>query len=75
MPPESRGQGIGSKLVQHAQQFAAEMGHDEIYLWFPERKTAALRVLYERLGWQLIEQTQYLGELALVGSFKCERSV
>ena len=79
--PNSRRQGLGSKLIKHALHYVAnekmepgETGEhrekeDFAYLWFPESKRDQLQLFYEGLGWRFEERAQYLGEYALIGSF------
>jgi len=49
--------GIGSKLVKAVELEAARLGLETIYLF-----TASKTALYELLGWQLLERTEYRGE-------------
>ncbi|WP_447553636.1 GNAT family N-acetyltransferase [Vreelandella sp. EE22] len=55
--PEWRGQGIASRLVQRVEQEARESGVERFYLYTPDQQA-----LYQRLGWQEIEQITYAGE-------------
>lgn len=54
VPPEFRGQGIGSRLVRTAVQEAAALGLPHLYLFTPDKMN-----FYKRLGWQNIETTHY----------------
>jgi GNAT superfamily N-acetyltransferase len=52
--PEGRGQGKGTALVRHAQEFARLHGVGPLYLWTPGSTR-----LYEGCGWTEIERTIY----------------
>ena len=56
-----RGQGIGSALVRHAAQKAAEFGVEKLYLFTPDREQ-----FYARLGWTVIERTPFGGKMQVV---------
>jgi GNAT superfamily N-acetyltransferase len=51
VPPEARGQGTGTALVRHAQDFARLNRIGPLYLWTPGSTR-----LYERCGWTEIER-------------------
>jgi len=55
--PSRRGQGIATALVSHAMNQARHMHIRRLWLYTP-----ASRKLYERLGWQRIMESDYLGE-------------
>ena len=52
--PEYRQQGIGSALVLHAMEVAAQIGIKRLWLY-----TATARHLYARLGWADVEEAFY----------------
>ena len=51
-----RCQGVGSELVKHVMQQAAEQGIERLYLYTPDQE-----VFYTKLGWQKLEQVEYHG--------------
>jgi N-acetylglutamate synthase-like GNAT family acetyltransferase len=56
-----RRQGIGSALVRHAAQKAAELGVETLYLFTPDRQE-----FYARLGWTVVERTPFGGKIQVV---------
>jgi GNAT superfamily N-acetyltransferase len=62
--PEKRRLGVGTVLVRHAVQAAAEMGIHRLYLY-----TESARDLYQRLGWQVIVEDFYEGQAVTIMSF------
>lgn len=52
-----RGQGMGNQLVRTAIKFCQRKGYHRVYLWTFEGLHAA-RYLYEKMGFQLVEQHQ-----------------
>jgi N-acetylglutamate synthase-like GNAT family acetyltransferase len=58
---EHRGQGIGSKLVQALMAEAKLLELEMFYLFTPDQAA-----FYARLGWQVIEETEYRGEQVTV---------
>lgn len=54
---EYRSQGIGSRLVQALMDEAAALGIERFYLFTPDRVS-----FYARLGWKILEETEYRGE-------------
>jgi len=52
-----RGKGIGNQLIDKAIRFCRKKGYPKIYLWTFEGLVAA-RHLYEKAGFQLIEEHQ-----------------
>lgn len=61
--PEHRQQGLGSQIVQAAQQMAAEIGIQKLYLFTPDREA-----FYARLGWHSLERTTFRGENIVIMS-------
>lgn len=56
-----RGQQIGSQLVERVAQEARDLGIGRLYLFTPDRQS-----FYARLGWQILEQVEYRGEIETV---------
>lgn len=55
LKPESRGRGLGKKLIQKCLDFAAEAGYKQVYLeTMPELRQALKR--YETFGFRYLEQ-------------------
>jgi GNAT superfamily N-acetyltransferase len=54
--PAARGRGVGSALVRHAVAQAGAMGVTRLYLY-----TRSAQGLYEKLGWQAVEEDDYQG--------------
>ena len=52
---ESRGKGIGNKLIKAAMDFCRKNNYKRVYLWTFEGLHPA-RHLYEKMGFELIEQ-------------------
>jgi ribosomal protein S18 acetylase RimI-like enzyme len=63
---ETRGQGIGTKLLSQVEQFATEKGYSLLSLNVVNTNTA--KKLYERLGFEIIE-TKQLGFLTKRAGF------
>lgn len=59
--PQWRNRGIGTMLMHRATQEARRLNVSELYLW-----TASAESLYRKLGWQVIERTQYFDKPAVV---------
>lgn len=53
---EQRNKGIGAELVRRVMKESALLGHETIYLFTPDRES-----FYTRLGWSLLERTEYRG--------------
>lgn len=53
--PESRGMGVGTQLIHHAEQMARQNGFKKISLTVKQHNTQA-RKLYERLGFVVTDQ-------------------
>ncbi|MFL1406554.1 GNAT family N-acetyltransferase [Marinobacter sp. M1N3S26] len=56
--PFARGLGIGSRLVDECLRFARQIGYKRIVLWTNSELTDARRI-YDRAGFQLIEEEPY----------------
>jgi N-acetylglutamate synthase-like GNAT family acetyltransferase len=62
--PELRKRGVGSALVQHVIQEARSLGWRTIYLFtMPDKES-----FYARLGWSLMEKTDYHGHRVVIMS-------
>ena len=59
--PGLRGRGIGSELVRFALAKARELGVARLYLFTPDRER-----LYARLGFAVLERTDYRGEAVVI---------
>ena len=59
--PEWRNRGIGTMLTQRAVDEARRLDISRLYLWTPSAER-----LYAKLGWQVVERTQYFGKDAVV---------
>lgn len=55
--PEHRGQGIGSRLIERAEQMAESLGFRTLHLFTSEHQD-----LYEGHDWSVVERTTYEGE-------------
>ena len=59
--PEWRNRGVGTILMHRATEEARRLNVPQLYLW-----THTAEALYHRLGWQLVERTNYFGKEAAV---------
>ena len=59
--PIYRGQGIGTALIHHSENQAAQMGIPRLYLYTP-----SVERFYERLGWSTIERELYVGQAVAI---------
>jgi len=55
--PEWRGRGVATLLMQRAVEAAAKLGLTKLYLW-----TSSAEGLYQKLGWQVVERSEYCGK-------------
>ncbi|SDL19057.1 Acetyltransferase (GNAT) family protein [Franzmannia pantelleriensis] len=61
VPPEWRGRGIASSLVQRVEAEAREAGIAVFHLYTPDQQA-----LYGRLGWEAVEERDYRGEAVTI---------
>jgi GNAT superfamily N-acetyltransferase len=59
--PEWRNRGVGTLLVHRATDEARRLYVHRLYLW-----THSAEKLYDKLGWQVLERTDYFGKEAVV---------
>ena len=59
--PEFRRQGIGSALVRRVGEEARKLGHQNCYLFTPDRDA-----FYAQLGWRIHSREAYRGEIEIV---------
>src|SRR4029077_9743801 len=59
--PEWRKRGTGTMLMHHATKEARKLNVARLYLW-----THSAEGLYRKLGWQIVERTEYFGKNAVV---------
>ena len=59
--PEWRNRGVGTMLMHRATEEARRLNVPRLYLW-----THSAEGLYHKLGWQVVEQTNYFGKQAVV---------
>ena len=59
--PEFRRQGIGSALVRRVGEEARKLGHQNCYLFTPDRDA-----FYTQLGWRISSREAYRGEIEIV---------
>ena len=58
--PEWRKRGMGTMLMHHATKEARKLNVARLYLW-----THSAEGLYRKLGWQIVERTEYFGKNAV----------
>jgi GNAT superfamily N-acetyltransferase len=58
---EWRNRGVGTMLMQRATEEARRLKVPQLYLW-----THTAERLYHKLGWQVVERTNYFGKEAVV---------
>ena len=61
VPPEHRGKGIGTALTRRIMDEAEALDVGTLYLFTPDRET-----FYSRLGWTVLERTEYRGEQIVI---------
>jgi GNAT superfamily N-acetyltransferase len=59
--PEWRNRGVGTMLMHRATEEARRLNVRRLYLW-----THSAEKLYDKLGWQVVERTNYFGKEAAV---------
>jgi len=59
--PEWRNRGVGTMLMQRATEEARRLNVPRLFLW-----THAAEGLYHKLGWHVVERTNYVGKEAVV---------
>lgn len=59
--PEWRKRGVGTMLMHRATEEARRLNVPRLYLW-----THTAEGLYDKLGWQVVERTNYFGKEAVV---------
>ena len=59
--PEWRNRGVGTTLMHRATEEAHRLNVPRLYLW-----THSAEKLYHKLGWQVVERTNYFGMEAVV---------
>ena len=66
--PEWRNQGVGTMLMHRAIEEARRLKVPRLYLW-----THSAEGLYRKLGWQVIERSDYFGKEAVVMQINLSR--
>lgn len=66
--PEHRRHGYGSALVRRVVEEAETLGIKTLYLFTPDRET-----FYSRMGWQVLDRTDYRGHSIVIMSIKPSR--
>ncbi len=61
IPNALRGQGIGSELIKECIRLSVSMGIQVLHLYTPDQQK-----LYERFGWQKVEQSMVDGEVVSI---------
>ncbi len=60
LEPTARGRGVGKRLVAECVEFARASGYEAIELWTVSLLAAA-RAIYQRAGFELVEERQFPG--------------
>jgi predicted N-acetyltransferase YhbS len=63
--PSYRRQGVGGSLVQRVVAEAKVLGVSHLYLFTPDQEN-----WYEKLGWSVVQRTQYQGYPAVIMSIR-----
>jgi GNAT superfamily N-acetyltransferase len=63
---DHRGRGYGSALVERIESEASALGVERLYLYTPDATD-----FYSRLGWELDERCEYLGQKVAIMSKPC----
>jgi len=61
--PEYRKQGVGSQLVSAVEKIGHRLGVQKLYLFTPDQER-----FYARLGWSVLDHTEYRGEQVVIMS-------
>lgn len=59
--PQWRNRGVGKMLMHRATEEAQRLNVPRLYLW-----THTAEGLYHKLGWQVVERTNYFGNLSVL---------
>ena len=68
MLPEWRNRGVGTMLMLRATEQARRLNVPRLYLW-----THSAERLYRKLGWQVVERSDYFGKEAVVMQINLSR--
>jgi len=66
--PDWRRRGIATLLMQRAAETACRLNLSELFLW-----TSSAEGLYLKLGWQVVERTEYCGKQIVVMRTTCNK--
>jgi GNAT superfamily N-acetyltransferase len=66
--PDHRNRGVGSALVERVVVEALDIGIETLYLFTPDRES-----FYARMGWSVLERTEYRGESVVIMSIDLSR--
>ncbi len=66
--PEWRNRGLGTMLMHRATDEARRLNISRLYLW-----THSAERLYHKLGWQVVERSDYFGKKAVVMSIDLKK--
>jgi len=67
--PKWRNHGVGTMLMHRATEEARRLVVPQLYLW-----THSAEGLYDKLGWQVVERTNYFGKEAVVMQIDLRRT-